>query len=250
MTDTFDRWDEQNCDPPYYDYKGEGEKEPTGMMPVRQKLRRGGQRYRPDTIATEPMPMNHQDFNDFVETNYQLLLGMVKGARGLQKVDAEDILHDTLERLSKRPEKIDKSKNPSEWIKRAIHWQITNFFEDEAKRVEVEGVSLDQLIAEEGERERSSDETEAGDPIIGHQKTPEAVIVPEHSTLEREVVEEFAKLDAYYQVEQYSLPYKLFLQDFTVAEIEEQCDLTTEEVRWRLKVVGKHLKDRFKDYRV
>ncbi len=241
----YDKWDEQNCDPPNNEVK---EREPTSMMPVHKPRKPGP--YRPPVEGAEPMPMSHADFNDFVDRHYTELLKTVKKIRGLQKADAEDVLQDTLEKLCQRPEKIDSSKNPTSWIKRAVELQANRFFRDQKKKIEVEGISLDTLITEEDDRERDSDETEAGDPIIGHQKTPDALLVPEHSTLEREVSEELLKLDVYYNDDQYTRPYRLFLQDWTVIELEEEFGLSTQNVRTRLKIITKHLSKGFKDYRV
>lgn len=242
----YDKWDEQNSDD---EQMCKVEREPTGMMPVHGV--KGAFVYHPPNKQDEPMPMTHEDFDVFVTKNYKKLLNMVRAIKGLQRVDAEDILQDALERLSKRPEKIDASKNPEHWIKRAVIHKSRDFFREQKKRIEVEGTSLNDIISDENFRERNADEADDGSHVMASREYQiDALVVLEHSTLEREVVEELFKLDQYYDDEGYTAPYVKWLQGWTVVELEEEFDLSTKAVRYRLDLITTHLRNRFKDYRV
>lgn len=212
----YDQWDEQNCDPP----EDKPEREPTGMLPVREA------KFVP---PVETRPMSRADFDTLCSTRYKDLLKSVLSVRNVQRVDAEDILQDVLVRLAETPEKIDANKNPISWIRQAIRWETQTFFRDKRKE---SGMfeSLDQIQDHETEKNHQ-----------GMSKRWKSMLpTVEMDTFTTEVN------DALYELPpKVSECYNLWLTGLTQEEIAQRQGVNRSTVQSRLKEAGDYLRKRF-----
>lgn len=184
-----------------------------------------------ERLEDEPRPMSKEDFDTLVEENYQQLLGNVRSVKGMQKANAEDILHDVLERLRKTPEVIDANRNPLRWLHNALIYQVLRFRQKEHQHRERYPLTVDAV-----KRSEDSDETSWKRTIATKNEE-----LTGQTDLELDVAR---ALENDYNGD----IFRDSLRGMTVEELRVKYNQTTRQIRWVLERTRERLARRLQAY--